>query len=107
METLAPWAQFGLAGLFGLFAVVETREFLKSLKEQRTSSDAAVLAAQGANSQILQDQRKAFLEALSAITAEVAKLVEVTARMNELLIRHDESAEAAITTLVARERRKK
>ena len=34
MPDVSPWVEFGLAGLFGVFALVMTRTFLNHLSEQ-------------------------------------------------------------------------
>lgn len=107
----------GVAGLFAAFAIVQTRSFLKTVGEQRAASDASIVSQQVSNAQTLKEQaeqyftfmreqREGFTLSLLGIAAQMEKLSLVTSQMNELLIRHDEHAEAAITQLV-RGRRKK
>jgi len=93
----------GVAGIFAAFAVVQTREFLKAIRHGREANDAALVKQGEQYLTYMKEQRDAFTSALTGIVFEISKLATVISAMNELLIRHDVNAEAAIRQLTQKQ----
>ena len=92
----------GMAGVFAVFAVMQTREYLKAVHNGR-AADADLLKQQSQQYlAYMGEQRESLTAAMTSITIEVTKLAGITAQMNELLIRHDQAAESAIAQLVSK-----
>ncbi|MGH2621026.1 MAG: hypothetical protein ACRDHG_10720 [Anaerolineales bacterium] len=101
-QTLNLLINSGVAGVFAVFAVIQTREYLKAVRNGREADNSLLTKQAEQYFGYMKEQREAFTASLLTITGEVSKLAQVISQMNEVLIRHDQAAESAIAQLVSK-----